>query len=68
MEITVGNFAKVPIFEDGGVEKLWFEVLFVDDVAGTFVGRCDNQPIAVTSVEYNENKEFKLNQIEAIIQ
>ena len=62
MIIKIGDFVKVAIYENGGVEKLWFEVVFID-LDNTFIGRCDNYPIAVTSANYNENYKFNINQI-----
>ena len=43
MNLKIGDFVKVPFYEDDGVEKLWFEVLFLD--GDECVGRCDNRPI-----------------------
>lgn len=62
MYIIVGDFVKVPINDRDGVEKMWFEILFIDNNE-TFIGRCDNIPIAVTSIEYNEHKKFNINEI-----
>lgn len=53
-ELSTGQLVKVGIKEGNNVENLWFEVMFVDN-GGEFIGRCDNRPIGVTSVEYNEH-------------
>jgi len=64
-DIAVNDYVKIGIYELGGVEKLWFKVMFIDN-DGTFIGRCSNTPICVMSIEQNQCKAFNISDILAI--
>lgn len=60
LKINVGDFVKLAVTDSNGTEHLWFEVKEVSP----FTGRCDNVPIVIEEVRYNNIIPFKFEEIE----
>lgn len=60
--MEIGYYVKVPIYEGINVEKLWFEVMFIDG-DGTFIGRCDNVVIGIAGIDINQHVKLNISDI-----
>lgn len=60
LKIKVGDGVKLAISDTNGEEHLWFEVKEINP----FVGRCDNTPMVVKKVKFNDIIPFKFEEIE----
>jgi len=60
LKINVGDCVKLAISDSNGEEHLWFQVKEVNPL----VGKCDNTPIVVEKVKFNDIIPFKFEDIE----
>ena len=60
LKIKVGDGVKLAISEDNGEEHLWFQVKEINP----FIGRCDNTPIVIEKVKFNDLIPFEFEDIE----
>ncbi len=66
LKLQIGDYVKIAIEdkEETETEHLWFEVIGFKD-KNLIIGRCDNNPIAVYNIKYNQVHTFKFEDIEA---
>lgn len=60
LKIHIGDYVKLAVSDTNGEEHLWFEVKEVSP----FIGRCDNAPILIKKVKYNDLFQFRFKEIE----
>ena len=62
-DVNIGDIVKLKFTDDNGTEYMWVEVLRSDKENNKYEGRLDNEPVLVQSVVYNDNVEFKKEDI-----
>ena len=62
-DVQVGDFAKLKFTDGDDAEYMWVQVTKADKDSKQYEGRLDNDPVLVQSVAYNDNVEFKKEDI-----
>ncbi len=62
-DVNVGDFAKLKFTDGNGSEYMWVEVTKADNWNNKYEGRLDNDPALVQCVKYDDNVEFKKEDI-----
>ena len=66
-DVNVGDLAKLKFTDSFGTEYMWVEVVKVDRENNKYEGRLDNDPALVQRVMYNDNVEFKKEDILQVV-
>lgn len=65
LKISKGNYVKLAIKDKNGTEHLWFQITFIN--GKSFIGKCDNTPVVIEKLKYNDSLTFKFEDIEDYI-
>ena len=66
-DVCIGDFVKLKFTESFGNEYMWVEVVKADIENNKYEGRLDNDPVLVQCVVYNDNVEFKKEDILQVV-
>ena len=66
-DVQVGDLAKLKFTDSFGSEYMWIEVIKADKESNKYEGRLDNDPVLVQCVVYNDNVEFKKEDILQVV-
>lgn len=62
-DVQVGDFAKLKFTDGYGTEYMWVEVISVNKENNKYGGSLDNDHVLVQCVKYEDNVEFKKEDI-----
>jgi len=62
-DVNVGDIVKLKFTDGNGTEYMWVEVLKVDKENNKYEGRIDNDPVLVECMKYDDNVEFRKEDI-----